>query len=346
MGDRLLEGALALNCPGCGTQVADGTSICPKCDYIIDASFLSSDPPPGGQDDDEVTGAGQDPRQAAPSPRPARRAPTASATGRSAPGARSGAAAGKTGSRPAVDRAGARAAAPPKAALEDSTQIKNVKDIAPSRSSSRPPSRPPSRSVPAVRRAPAAAPPPDEEDAAPANPEPRRALLPPPEAPSERAYSPGQIVAPEEVISDARAFVGELTRSDKITFAGAAAIIISCFLPWKETAEDGEILGLLSLGAVSLVGAIGIIAAIAIRVRRTMPSLHPLAPWVLQLGVSIFCIFFTLISIRLASDSTVVASPIGNQMVETSSPSLGVFLALLGAIGALTGSLMGMKERS
>ncbi|MDC0708854.1 hypothetical protein POL68_10290 [Stigmatella sp. ncwal1] len=343
MGDCLLEGALALNCPGCGTQVADGTSICPKCDYIIDTSFLSSDPPPGSQDDDdEVTGAGADPRQAAPPPRPARRASTSASTGRVPTHARSGGAAsvGRTGSRPA---AGARASAPSKPATEDSTQIKNVKDIAPSRAPPRPASRPPSRSVPAARRAPAASPPEAELDDA----EPRKALLPPSQPSDERAYNhTGRIVAPEEVISDARAFVDELTRSDKITFAGAAAIIISCFLPWKETAEDGEILGLLSIGAVALVGAVAIIAAIAVRVRRTMPSLHPLAPWVLQLGVSIFCIFFTLIAIRLASDSTVVASPIGNQMVENSSASLGVFLALLGAIGALTGSLMGLKERS
>jgi hypothetical protein len=176
---------------------------------------------------------------------------------------------------------------------------------------------------------------------------PRRPLLPPSASSAGDSYHhSGKIVAPEEVISDARAFVHELTRSDKITFAGAAAIIISCFLPWKETAEDGEILGLLSIGVVALLGGAAIIAAIAVRVRRTLPGLHPLAPWVIQLGVSIFCIFFTLVAIRLASDSTVVASPIGNQMVENSSASLGVFLALLGALGALTGSLMGLKERS
>ncbi|SEM08955.1 hypothetical protein SAMN05444354_111119 [Stigmatella aurantiaca] len=221
-----------------------------------------------------------------------------------------------------------------------------MKDIAPSRSPSRPPpSRPPSRAAPTARRAPAL-PPEPEPDAELDDADPRKPLLPPSSSSAGSYHHTGKIVAPEEVISDARAFVGGLTRSDKITFAGAAAIIISCFLPWKETAEDGEILGLLSIGAVALVGGAAIIAAIAVRVRRTLPSLHPLAPWVIQLGVSVFCIFFTLISIRLASDSTVVASPIGNQMVENSSASFGVFLALLGAIGALTGSLMGLKERS
>src|SRR5439155_22366548 len=29
-----------VKCPGCGTAVDDGASICPKCDYIIDSSFL------------------------------------------------------------------------------------------------------------------------------------------------------------------------------------------------------------------------------------------------------------------------------------------------------------------
>lgn len=31
-----------VNCPGCGTRVSDGTSICPRCDYIIDDSFLGA----------------------------------------------------------------------------------------------------------------------------------------------------------------------------------------------------------------------------------------------------------------------------------------------------------------
>lgn len=177
--------------------------------------------------------------------------------------------------------------------------------------------------------------------------EPRKPILPP--SPSSRgsAYSnTGSLVAPEELISDARQFVGELSRSDKIAFGGACLIILSCFLPWKETALDGEILGLMSTGVGSLLGAAIVISAIFIRVRRTMPKLNPLVPWMAQLSISFFCIIYTVVFIRTAVDSTEVPSAIGNQMIMNSSPSFGVFLGLLGALTALVGSLLGLKERT
>ncbi|MFP2913715.1 hypothetical protein ACLESD_53780, partial [Pyxidicoccus sp. 3LFB2] len=60
----LSSGALVLNCPGCGSKVAANTSICSVCDYIIDGSFLSDEPPV--ENDDEPTGAEEDPRPAKP----------------------------------------------------------------------------------------------------------------------------------------------------------------------------------------------------------------------------------------------------------------------------------------
>jgi hypothetical protein len=67
-----------LNCPGCGAGVADKTSICPRCDYIIDDSFLGSNPaqpakpPPRGRsltptEDMEVP---ERPRSSKPKPKP------------------------------------------------------------------------------------------------------------------------------------------------------------------------------------------------------------------------------------------------------------------------------------
>src|SRR5439155_6712188 len=38
-----------VKCPGCGAAVKDGTSICPKCDFIIDGSFLEGAPAPAAR---------------------------------------------------------------------------------------------------------------------------------------------------------------------------------------------------------------------------------------------------------------------------------------------------------
>jgi hypothetical protein len=178
--------------------------------------------------------------------------------------------------------------------------------------------------------------------------EPRKPLLPPSSAASRGYATSGNsgIVAPEEIIADTRAFVGELSHSDKITFASACLVILSCFLPWKETARDGEILGLMSTGVGALLGAALVISTIFVRKRNTMPKVSPSAIWMTQLGVSFFCILYTVVFIKAAFDTTRVQSQLGNEMVWNSSPSFGVFLGLLGALGALVGSVMGLRERT
>jgi hypothetical protein len=172
--------------------------------------------------------------------------------------------------------------------------------------------------------------------------------------PAEISYTPSrdssgtgssQIVAPEEVMDDFRQFVGLLGFSDKIAFGGAGAIVVSAFLPWKETAADGDILGLMSLGLVGVVGALAVMGAIAVRVRRSMPSLNVLIPWLAQLGLSVFCVLWCIIFMKLSYDATEVPSPMGNATVMNSTPSMGVYLALLGALGSLAGTLLGLKEK-
>ena len=143
------QGAPVLNCPGCGTKVADGTSICPSCDYIIDSSFISTDAPQDTGDDAQAA------------PPPPRRQTASRPAVRTNPGARGG-----TGSRPAVRTAtgparprtptsSGRPAVPapaPALADEDATNIRPMEDIlrnAPQRSTgaraatgSRPAARP------------------------------------------------------------------------------------------------------------------------------------------------------------------------------------------------------------
>jgi hypothetical protein len=117
-------------------------------------------------------------------------------------------------------------------------------------------------------------------------------------------------------------------------------------MPWKETAADGEILGLMSAGVGALLGAALVIGAIFVRKRGTLPKLNASVPWMMQLGVSFFCILYSVIFIKASLDSTQVQSQIGNEMVWVSSPSFGVFLGLIGSLGALLGSVMGLRERS
>lgn len=202
-----------------------------------------------------------------------------------------------------------------------------------------------SRAVPAVRPAPPEDP---KADMAPEEEDWRiPARTPAPAAPkSSSANDNAGIVAPEEIIADTRAFIGELSRSDKIAFGSACLIIFSCFMPWKETAADGEILGLMSAGVGALLGAALVIGAIFVRKRGTLPKVNASVPWMTQLGVSFFCILYTVIFIKVSIDTTQVQSQLGNAMAFVSSPSIGVFLGLLGAIGALVGSIMGLRERT
>ncbi len=331
------KGAPVLNCPGCGTKVADGTSICPSCDYIIDGSFISTDEP---QDSGDGPGAGPPPaRKPAPSTRP--RTATGTRGTASRPAVRSTTGTGArpratTGSRPAV----------PALPDEEATNIKNMDDIvrnAPPRTAS---GRPATGSRGAV------APRPSGSGARPAAP--RRQPQQTEFDPADINYVPprdtsntgtGQIVAPEQVIEDFREFVGVLGRSDKIAFAGGCVILLSAFLPWMETAEEGEILGLMSLGLMAVLGAVGILGAIAVRVRRSLPNLNVLIPWLAQLGLSVFCVLWCIIFMKISYDATEVPSPIGNATIMNSSPSMGVFLGLLGALGSLAGTLLGLKEK-
>src|SRR5262245_58082152 len=48
-----------VRCPGCSAEVAEGTSICPSCDYIIDDSFLGASPAPSEQDPGDPSDPGR-----------------------------------------------------------------------------------------------------------------------------------------------------------------------------------------------------------------------------------------------------------------------------------------------
>ncbi|RKH08357.1 hypothetical protein D7X74_31745 [Corallococcus sp. CA047B] len=307
-------GAPALNCPGCKSKVADDTAICPECDYIIDKSFLAGAEEESGGD--ESTGVGPQPkaRPSAPVPR-ARPAPTRS-------------------------KPGVKAATPP--AGDDSTNVRSMDDIAKERAQ-----RPPTRSGPAAKAAPgrstaarrAPAPVPRDEDDLDSD-----GGSPDPWARDSRDSSRSPIEDPEVLLADARNFLGELEGSDRIAFWGAALVVLSCFMPWKETAADGDFLGLISLGFISFLFAVSTMVFIGIRVRNVMAWVNPMIPWGAQTASSVICLVWSLIFLKISSDTTLVPSPLGNSEMMNSSPSIGCFLGVLGAVVALLGSLMGLRR--
>jgi hypothetical protein len=162
------------------------------------------------------------------------------------------------------------------------------------------------------------------------------------------AFGPrSQIVDPEDLVQDARQFVRSLGQADKIVFGGAVVLLVSGFLPWKETAADGEILGMMSLGIIAMLAAIGLIAILAVRIRRLQadPYANVLLPWVGQLVVSLFCIFWCILYMKVSSDSRLTPTAMGDSVVQNSAPVFGVYLGLMGALTTLWGTFLGMKGR-
>ncbi len=307
----LSAGALVLNCPGCGSKVADNTSICSVCDYIIDGSFLSAEPPADNSEDE----AADAPEEEA--PRPAAK-PAATARPK-----------GRTGSRTAVPDADG-----------ESTNIRSMDEIV--RSAPPRPARPAtasragtgSRAAAPPRRAPEPVAPPVDD-----GPD-----------PWDRASRGGggndSVADPEELIRDAKELFGLLAGGDKVAFWGAAVVVLSCFLPWKETAVDGDVLGLMSLGVGAFVLAILVMTAVGMRVKGSFERINPVVPWMGQLVCAFVCLVWCVIFIKVSSDMTRVPSDIGNAEVMNSSPSLGVFIAVLGSLASLGGTLLGLKGRS
>lgn len=290
---------VAIHCPGCRAKVADGTSICPKCDYIIDASFLSGEPPTDeGEDDDGTPSI------------PPERGPT-------------------------------RIAAPPTARQK----------TAPQRPSG---TRTGTRSSPAAQRAPS-------PRQAPAAERPSRAGRPPPQTrevetdpglrSSPEITSPGgvrevsgRIAAPEDVVRDLKSFLAGLAASDKYAVYGALGTVFSCFLPWRFREPEGDVLGLTSLGFVAFLLALVTLTAVVVRTQRLLPRVNPIVPWVAQLAAAGLALLWCVICIKL---NTVPAEParIGMPALGPGSPSFGVYLAVLGSLVSLGGTLLGLKEK-
>lgn len=152
--------------------------------------------------------------------------------------------------------------------------------------------------------------------------------------------------APDEAVADFRRFYNALGRSDRFSFFGALVVALSCFFPWKSTMDDGDVLGLMDLGVIAFITSLIVMGTVWVRVQRVMPKLHPLVPWLVQIAGSVFTVLWVLILLRLSWDSTAVPSPIGNYQIWKSSPSFGAWAALGGAVVAMVGGALGLKEKA
>ncbi|WP_223646728.1 hypothetical protein [Corallococcus sp. EGB] len=150
---------------------------------------------------------------------------------------------------------------------------------------------------------------------------------------------------PEVLLDDARSFLRELEGGDRIAFWGAALVVLSCFMPWKETAADGDFLGLISLGFISFLFAVATMVFVGLRARQVMTWVNPMLPWGAQMFCSVVTLVWALVFLKLSSDTTLVPSPLGNSEMMNSSPSIGCFLGILGGVIAVLGGLMGLKRQ-
>lgn len=337
--------SLALNCPGCGTSVDDGTAICPQCDYIIDASFLSAEAPPDSEGDDAPAGGNATFVGPAPTAPPARK-PAAKATAPSGAPARTT----TTGSVPRTSTGSVprtSTGSVPRAASGSAPTRRDTNAVP--RAAARPQ---------AARPKPKPAPDPQEQfDAeleAMSEPEPASEpdwRIPRDPAPAPRpAYSSPAVSrhgleAQEEQLAEMKHFLTDLSRPDQLAFWGALVVVVLGFFPWKETVQEGEVMGLMTLGIIGVAAAALSLAALVIRVRGTFPRLGVVLPWLVQLGASCFGVIWCLIFIKLSYNGQKVHALVGNTEVQISTPSFGAWAALLSFVVSAAGTLLGLKEK-
>jgi hypothetical protein len=184
---------------------------------------------------------------------------------------------------------------------------------------------------------------PEEEDWRPKRP-------PPGPAPVAKAKDPDAVsfTAPDEALNEARAFVDSLTFFDKLAVGGVGLLFISLFLPWRESAANGDEIGMVTSGFFAALLALGGVGVLVARLRNLIPQQFSVPPAVLvmiQSGLLGFSALLCLIFLFSAYDGTQVPANVGNGTMAASTPSLGAILGLAGAVLGTVGSVMGMLGR-
>jgi hypothetical protein len=153
-------------------------------------------------------------------------------------------------------------------------------------------------------------------------------------------------IDPDDFMADVKRFLFEMGSADKIAFFGICAMFLATFFPWKETAVDGEVLGLMSLGIVVWILTLIAIILIIVRVRKIGGDINPLYPWIGQLFAAGFSTAWSVLYVLWSTDRTMARSPIGNFDMWASKPSFGVIFAIISGGVACFGTIAGLKETS
>jgi hypothetical protein len=160
----------------------------------------------------------------------------------------------------------------------------------------------------------------------------------------KEAFVVDRALNPDDAMLKTRQYLWSLPLADKLALAGSSVLLISTFLPWKETVKDGDVLGVFSSGVIVTLLAAMAVAGLLVRTLKSMPTLNPLLPWAAQLGCVGISGVWCLVYIMLSVDSTLVQSSIGNQQIWASKPSLGVFIAVVAGVISILGTIFGLKD--
>ncbi len=150
---------------------------------------------------------------------------------------------------------------------------------------------------------------------------------------------------PDDLIGGFKQFVLNLSAGDKLVLFGSIGTVLSCFFPWKETVNDGDVIGLGGPGLVTFFMSCATMTVLTLRVNKSL-NVNELLLWAAQLGTLSLGVLFALVSIVQSWDPRLARAIEGNQDVWFSKPSFGVFLAVLS--GALTGfgTVLGLKAKA
>jgi hypothetical protein len=165
------------------------------------------------------------------------------------------------------------------------------------------------------------------------------------------AGAKADVLGSDRVVGASEQLEGMLSRfkslcfEDKVTFVAGALTTIMIFMPWRNTAADGDELGLLSLsGLLCLVFVFGAIVAIFGRTANYFPSLPRSMFPLLSVGFG-GLVAITAIATGISSiDRTQVQGPLGATPVTNSMPAFGVWLTVVCAAGVIVGGILSFKR--
>jgi hypothetical protein len=140
--------------------------------------------------------------------------------------------------------------------------------------------------------------------------------------------------APEALLQTVGALVKGLEGVDAFTFWSAVSTVLLTCLPWKSTAAEGDLIGLVTLGLCVTFASIGTAVGVLLRARSHRRYAVTLLPWALQLGTASFSLLWTLLCIHLAHDPN--HPEVG--------AAAGAYLSLLSVGASIVGTVVGMRE--